>query len=586
MSADEQERPIHPWATDLTEEFFHADTEKQPGEDNMQIAGFDIQPHVFFISTVLLIGFIVYSIVFPDDAGSRFGWLFNNINENFGWFYIIAANVFIVAVLFFAVGKYGSIRLGGVDAEKEFSDTSWVAMLFSAGMGIGLMFWSVAEPVWHYMDPLFGVEGNSVAGAEVAMAVTYFHWGFHPWAIYGIVGLALAFFAYNRGLPLTFRSVFWPILGERIYGWWGHLVDILAIFATLFGLATSLGLGAMQVNAGLEVVGEEILDISVATGSVPQAIIILAITALAVVSVALGIHKGIRVLSNVNVGLMLLLMFSVLILGPTLFLLEFVPQSTGYYLQNLPELSLWTQATGAEGQMGVYDGFQGFWTVFYWGWWIAWSPFVGMFIARISRGRTVREFVLGVLVLPVTFSFLFIGILGGTGMHFEEFTGETIITDRMLADEAYAMFEMFHLMELTMALSIVAIVLVVTFFVTSSDSGSLVLGHLSSGGKHSAPRNQRIGWAIIEGAVAASLIFAGGEEALEALRTASITAGLPFAVVLLFMCWAVWRGFQEEYRTLQSDEFALRLQELEETEDIVIKRTGEGVVTEVRDAEN
>lgn len=626
---DGEREPIHVWATDLTERFSHVDSDREPGDQNIQVAGYDIQPQVFIISMGLVLLFIAYTVLFTESAGGLFDDVFNFINENFGWFYILAANIFIVVALFFAISKYGNIRLGGVDATKEFSDVSWIAMLFSAGMGIGLMFWSVGEPLYHMADPLFGVGGldygnvvyddagavvgdesifivgEQVAAAEVGMAVTYFHWAFHPWAIYGIVGLALAFFAFNRGLPLTFRSVFWPVLGERIYGWWGHVVDILAIFATLFGLGTSLGLGALQVNTGLDIVAEDALGITVGTGDVQQVAIIAVITAIAVVSVALGIHKGVRVLSNINVALMILLMFSVLILGPTLFLLELVPQSIGYYLQNLPELSFYSGATAAEGSIGAYEGFQDFWTVFYWGWWIAWSPFVGMFIARISRGRTVREFVLGVLIIPVLFTFAFIGILGGAAMNLEmgfqneldsilEQEGmtaaeaieagaitaehETMLRPLFAIGEDVAMFAMFEHLPLTIALSILAVILVTTFFVTSSDSGSLVLGHLSSGGKHSAPRNQRISWAIVEGAIAAVLLLAGG---LGALQTASITAGLPFALVLLFMCFSVWKGFQSEYEMLRSEEFKQAVQELADEEGIVVSEAGTGVVSRV-----
>ena len=632
MSAEDDEpEPVHVWATDLTEQFFHADVDREPGADNMQIGGFDVQPKVFFISMGLILLFIIYSAVFTGQAGELYEQTFDFINLNFGWFYIVAANLFIIFVLFFAISKYGDIRLGGVDVEKEFSDVSWVAMLFSAGMGIGLMFWSVGEPLFHMADPLFGVSGldysgevatldddgfiipqesvfyihEQAAAAEVGIAVTYFHWGFHPWAIYGVVGLALAFFAFNRGLPLTFRSVFWPILGERIYGWWGHLVDILAIFATLFGLGTSLGLGALQINTGLDIVAEDLLGVSIGTGDPQQVVIIAGVTAIAVVSVALGIHKGIRRLSNLNVGLMLVLMFSVLILGPTLFLLELVPQSIGFYLQNLPELAFFSEATGPGGSVGAWEGFRDTWTVFYWGWWIAWSPFVGMFIARISRGRTVREFVLGVLIMPVVFSFLFIGILGGAAMRTElafqdsldnqlaedgltpadgveqgvlTAEHETLLRPLWTFGEDVAMFALFDELAFGAVLSIIAIVLVVTFFVTSSDSGSLVLGHLSSGGKHDAPRNQRISWAIIEGAVAAVLLVAGG---LSALQTASITAGLPFALVLLIMCYSVWRGLQGEYETLRSEEFRREVRRIAVEEDLEVRETGGRVISRI-----
>ena len=636
MSADKDGdgEPIHVWATDLTEEWFHADSDKEPGEDNMQIAGFDIQPQVFFISAGLIILFIALTAWDPTSAGEIFDDAFNFVNENFGWFYILAANLFIIVVLFLALSKYGNIRLGGVDADKEFSDVSWIAMLFSAGMGIGLMFWSVGEPLFHMADPLWGVSGldyghvayedgvpvaddslwiigEQVAAAEIGIAVTYFHWAFHPWAIYGIVGLALAFFAFNRGLPLTFRSVFWPLLGNRIYGWAGHVVDILAIFATLFGLGTSLGLGALQVNRGLEITADEVFGVTVPFGDGAQVAIIAFITLVAVVSVAAGIHRGIRVLSNINVGLMLLLMFSVLILGPTLFLLELIPQSIGYYIQTLPELSFFTEATGIEGSVSPhYADWGDTWTVFYWGWWIAWSPFVGMFIARISRGRTVREFVLGVLIIPVLFSFMFIGILGGAAMDAEianqdavegilaDHDGdvqaaidagdltpgeqETLIAGIFTIGEEVAMFEMFEEIALTSILSILAVILVITFFVTSSDSGSLVLGHLSSGGKHSAPRNQRISWALIEGAVAAVLLVAGG---LGALQTASIVGGLPLAVILVIMCFSVWKGLKNEYDTLRSDEFEAAVRDLIDEEGLTAEKAGGGVYTHLEEGD-
>ena len=560
----------------LTSELFHADTDREPGDTNIQMSGFNFQPHVMLISAVLILAFIAYTIIFTDSAAAAYDTIFNGINANFGWFYIIASNIFILVVLYFGLSKYGNIRIGGVDAEKEFTDVSWVAMLFSAGMGIGLMFWSVAEPMWHFADPLFGVEGQSEAAAEVAMAVTYFHWAFHPWAIYGVVGLAIAFFSFNRGLPMTFRSVFWPILGERIYGWPGHVVDILAVFATLFGLGTSLGIGALQINAGLTYVGGEVLGVTVPDAVWVQVVLIGIITAIAVVSVAAGLHKGVRVLSNINVGLMLLLMFSVLIVGPTLFLLGLIPQAIGTYLTNFPELALWTDTFGT----GPYEGWQGFWTVFYWGWWIAWSPFVGMFIARISIGRTVREFVAGVMILPVVFSFVFMGILGGSALHFELFTDQSVIGTVFDVGEEVAMFELFTLMPLTIALSILAVILVTTFFVTSSDSGSLVLGHLSSGGMHQAPRNQRITWAVFEGVVASALLIGGG---LFALQTASITVGLPFAFVLLIMCYSTWKGLKQEYKTLQSEEFEELVDELVDRRGVVISRSGGDVVTGIVD---
>ncbi len=579
-----------PKRTGLTADLFYADTDHEAGDDNVTIAGFDVQPYVFFVSAAVIIAFIIYTLAVPEDVGvfgltipgaeGLIGDINSWITTNFGWFYILAANIFIFVVLFLGFSKYGKIRIGGVDAEKEFSDLSWVAMLFSAGMGIGLMFFSVAEPMWHMADPLFGVEGGTAEAGDVALAISYFHWAFHPWAIYGIVGLALAFFSYNRGLPLTIRSVFWPILGDRIYGWWGHLIDILAVFATLFGLATSLGLGAQQVGAGVSFLGEETVGASIPQGDLTFVAIIAVITGIAMVSVYLGIHKGIRRLSNFNVALMFSLMIAVLIVGPTLFLLGVIPQATGTYLQNLPELAFWTESFDG----GPYEGWQGAWTVFYWAWWIAWSPFVGLFIARISYGRTVREFVAGVLVIPVIFSFLFIGVMGGAGIE-AELAGQPMLDTLFAegADEADAMFALFAVLPLTEILSVAAVVLVTTFFVTSSDSGSLVLGHLSSGGKQEAPRNQRLTWAFLEGAVAAVLLIGGG---LQALQTASIAAGLPFAVVLLFMSYSVWQGLSEEYETLESEEFSQLVDRLVEERDIVVKKTGTSVVTGIDETES
>ncbi|ADJ15426.1 choline/carnitine/betaine transporter [Halalkalicoccus jeotgali B3] len=471
-----------------------------------------------------------------------------------GWFYILCANVFIGVVLYFGLGKYGNIRIGGPTQEPEFSDFSWLAMLFSAGMGIGLMFWSVGEPIWHYSAPPFG-EAETAAAAETSMVATYYHWGIHPWAIYGLVALGLAFYAYNRGLPLTFRSLFWPLLGERIYDWPGHLVDTLAVFATVFGLATSLGLGAGQINAGLNIVSGQYLGTAVPVGTTVQVVLIAVITSFAVVSVWAGLDKGVRRLSQLNVYLMFTLLGVIVIIGPTLFIFDTFVQTLGSYLNRLPELAFWTASY--EGGSG---GWQASWTIFYWGWWIAWSPFVGMFIARISKGRTVREFVLAVLLLPALFSFIWMSAFGGTALHFELFTQSSII-EAVQADEAVAMFELFALLPLTLVLSAVAMVLVVSFFVTSSDSGSLVLGSITAGGQDDATRNLRVSWAVFEGILAAVLLIGGG---LGALQTASIATGLPFAFVLLFICYTLWVGLASEYRLLQSREVERRIRSMDD----------------------
>lgn len=530
------------------QDVFYADTNREAGDTNVKKWGFDVHPVVFGVSVGVILLFVVVTLLLGGQAEALFAAIQGGIAETLGWFYILSANIFIVVVLYFGLGKYGSIKIGGPTQDTEFSDFSWLAMLFSAGMGIGLMFWSVGEPIWHYSAPPFG-EAETAAAAETAMVATYFHWGIHPWAIYGLVALGLAFYAYNRGLPLTFRSLFWPLLGERIYGWPGHLIDTLAIFATAFGLATSLGLGAAQVNAGLNVVGEQTVGTGVPSSVGVQVILIAIITAFATVSVWAGLDKGVKRLSQLNVYLMVSLLGVIVVVGPTAFIFGTFTQSIGAYFAMLPELAFWTASYEGGGD------WQAAWTIFYWGWWISWSPFVGMFIARISKGRTVREFVLAVLMLPALFSFFWMAAFGGTALHFELFT-EVSIIEAVQADEATAMFELFALLPLAVVLSAVAIVLVVSFFVTSSDSGSLVLGSISAGGQDDASRNTRVTWAIFEGVIAAVLLIGGG---LTALQTASIVTGLPFAFVLLVLCYTLWMGLASEHELLQSEEVKERI---------------------------
>ena len=575
-------------------ELFHAETDREPGDNNWQGYGFDINPPVFLIAGGLIVLFILLSLAFPDQAGAIYQDTRIAISDYFDWLFILAANIFIIFMIYLAISKYGAIRLGGVDGEKEFSDISWIAMLFSAGMGIGLMFFGVAEPVYHLFDPHLGAEAGTDAAAEVGMAVSLFHWGFHPWAIYALVALGLAFFSYNRGLPLTFRSVFYPVLGERIYGWPGHVIDIFTVFATLFGLVTSLGLGALQINAGLTFVGDEVGAFPAVPDSVWVAVgIIAVVTGLAIISVYLGLDKGIRRLSNLNLTLMLVLLASVFLLGPTLFILGALPQGIGAYIGNFFELSFFGNSfdnhyfegsefygPGGEGE----GGFLVDWTVFYWAWWISWSPFVGMFIARISKGRTIREFVGGVLLIPVVFSFAWFAAMGGTALNFElnEATAGAISGPMFETGEELAMFAMFDQMPGTVILSVLAIILVTTFFVTSSDSGSLVLEHLSTGGKHETPATGRVFWAASEGVVASTLLIAGGDAAVDALQAAAIASGLPFAVILLFMIYAVMQGLKKEYRILQSNEFEELIDDLEDKGEIVVTTETGDVVTEVR----
>ncbi|HKK71068.1 MAG TPA: BCCT family transporter [Candidatus Krumholzibacteria bacterium] len=515
-----------------TASFFDDAEAKEPGEDNWEGFGFDIHPQVTVASGLVLAIFIVLTLMFKEQAAtvadSALAWM----SSSFGWFFILAANIFIGAALFFAFSRFGSIRIGGSDAQPEFSTPAWYAMLLSAGMGIGLMFWSVGEPMFHYAtpSPMFnGIEPQSPEAAQAAMGVTYFHWGLHPWAIYSVVALGLAFFAYNRGLPLTIRSIFHPILGNRIHGGWGNLIDVLSVLATLTGLATSLGLGVQQVNAGLNYLFG--LNISPEM----QVILIAVITGFAVMSVVAGLDGGVKRLSEWNMGLAGILMLFLLIAGTSIYILSGFTQNMGFYLTHLAELSLWTE-TFRE------SNWQGSWTVFYWAWWISWSPFVGMFIARISKGRSVREFILGVMIVPTLLSFVWMSVFGGSALSLQA-SGTADILAAVNADVSTALFAMFEHFPLTQVLSGIGIILVTVFFVTSSDSGSLVVDHLTSGGKLDSPVPQRVFWAVMEGVVAAVLLLGGG---LSTLQTAAITTGLPFVVVLLLIIYALYVGLSQE----------------------------------------
>ena len=517
-----------------------------PGDTNLQKWGFDIHPEVFFVSAGLILLFVLVTLIFQEPAEAAFSELQTFIANAMGWFMILVVSIYLGVVIILAFSKFGKIRLGGQNARPEFPTFAWIAMLISAGMGIGLMFWSVAEPIYHYQTPPIGdLQPDTAAAAQEALGFTFFHWGLHAWGIYALVGLSLGFFAYNRGLPLTIRSVFYPLLGDRIYGWWGNVVDILAVASTLFGLATSLGLGVQQVNAGLNFLFGLADNIPIQVG------LIAIITGFATASVVSGLDGGVRRLSELNMSLAALFMVFVLLAGPTLFILGSFVQTIGYYFAMLPTLSFWTE---------TFEGtqWQNSWTVFYWGWWVSWSPFVGIFIARISKGRTVREFVLGVLLLPSMLTFLWMSVFGGTALSFELGEQGGIIAQAVEENVSTALFVMLQQLPLTAITSLIGIILVTVFFVTSSDSGSLVVDNLTSGGKLDSPVPQRVFWAITEGVVAAALLLGGG---LQALQTASITTGLPFAVVLLVMCFSLYRGLNEEIAMLEAEK--LRATEVE-----------------------
>jgi len=493
---------------------------------------FDIHAPVFYPSSVIIVLFIALTLIIGKPMEDIFAQTTEGITNNAGWLLVMAVNIFLAVSLYFAFSKMGKIRLGGQNAKPDFSTFAWFAMLFSAGMGIGLLFFSVAEPIMHYSNPPRGAV-NPVQQAQDAMKYTFLHYGLHAWAIYAMVGMSLAFFTFNKGLPLTLRSVFYPLLGERIHGLFGNIIDVVAVVATLFGLATSLGFGVQQVSAGLAHL------FGTPDTVIMQVLLIAGITGMATISVVLGLDKGVRVLSELNMRLGLVFLIAMLILGPTVFLLDSFMQNTGAYLQELVSLGAWTE---------TYEGtqWQNDWSVFYWAWWISWSPFVGMFIARVSKGRTVREFFLGVLLVPSILTFLWMSVFGGSALYLE-LNGIANITDAVNDNIATALFVMVEQYPLSIITSVIGILLVTSFFVTSSDSGSLVIDSITSGGKLDAPVGQRIFWAVSEGAVAATLLLGGG---LKALQTAAISTGLPFTIVLLVMCYSLYKGLTEEYEEL------------------------------------
>ena len=525
------------------------ETDYEIGQDNIETQigpfGLDIHNPVFLVSGICIIAFVFYTLALPEQAGSAFSWMFSAVTKGFDWFFLGSANIFVLFCLLLIVLPVGSVRLGGAEATPDYTYVGWFAMLFAAGMGIGLMFYGVSEPMSHFASsiggtaadggprtdwaPLGAAVGDEQAAIRLAFAATIFHWGLHPWAIYAVVALALALFSYNKGLPLTIRSAFYPILGDRVWGWPGHIIDILAVFATLFGLATSLGFGATQANAGLN----ELFGVPVS--STTEVVLISAITAVALISVVRGLDGGVKVLSEINMGLAALLLLFVLFAGPTLAILTGFVDYLAAYLQYLPALS---NPVGRE-DVNFSQG----WTSFYWAWWISWSPFVGMFIARVSRGRTVREFVICVLLIPSLVCVLWMSVFGGVAIQQVVQDGYTAAQEAPLELKLFKMLDGLPLASIT---SFIGIVLVIVFFVTSSDSGSLVIDTITAGGKVDAPVPQRVFWCIFEGAVAIVLLLSAG--GLQSLQSMVISTGLPFTVVLLVMCWAIWKGLVAERR--------------------------------------
>ncbi|PTX42195.1 choline/glycine/proline betaine transport protein [Christiangramia gaetbulicola] len=524
-------------------------------DEKKSIFGLEVNGPVFFTSSIFIIISIALTLIYKEQAETFFEELQNTVAESADWFFILAINIFFVFLLYLALGRFGKLRIGGQNAKPEFKTLSWFAMLFSAGMGIGLLFFSVGEPVMHFNSPPMA-EAGTAAAAKEAMNFTFLHWGFHAWAVYALVGLSLSYFTYTRGLPLTIRSIFYPFLGDRIYGRIGDIIDIFAVLATLFGLATSLGFGVQQIASGLNHV------FGLPDGTTTQILIIAAITAIATTSVVLGVDKGVKVLSEWNMRIAVVLLILALILGPTIFIFRSFVENTGSYLFNFLEISTWSE-TFTKGD------WQNDWTVFYWGWWIGWSPFVGMFIARISKGRTIREFILGVLLVPSLVTFFWMSAFGSVAIN-EIMSGNDALSQAVNDDIATALFVFFQDYPLSMVINVVAVLLIAGFFITSSDSGSLVVDSLTSGGKIDAPVGQRIFWAVTEGTVAAVLLVGGG---LQALQTATIVTGLPFAIILMVMCYSLYKGLNEDLKKLKEKKDEKQLENYEEiVSDIVNKR--------------
>ncbi len=485
-------------------------------------------PPVFITSAALMLLFILLATLFTQSSKDLFSFVQSLIVKNFSWVFTLSTVLFLFFTIFLLFSRFGKIQLGKQGEKPEFNYPTWFAMMFSAGMGIGLVFWSVAEPIKHLINPPLSKIGL-LKNVNGAITITYFHWGLHAWAIFMVVGISLAYFSFKKGLPLTIRSCFFPLLGKKIYGPLGHCIDVFAVVGTMFGVATSLGLGAMQVNSGLKFVG------NIPESKTIQVILIALITACATASVVLGLKKGISRLSNFNVWVSVILVTFVFFIGPTLYIVDLFTTNLKNYFNNIFYLSFWSEWV-------IESSWKASWTTFYWGWWIAWAPFVGLFIARISRGRTIRELILGGLFAPSLATFLWLSIFGGTALHLEVFQGAPI-SEAVSANISSALFKTLNQLpyaQITMALSTLVII---TFFVTSSDSGSLVIDILTAGGHPNPPVRQKVFWAITEGVIASVLVLAGG---LTALQTAAITSGLPFALIMIGMCFALIKELRKE----------------------------------------
>ncbi|WP_328585724.1 glycine betaine uptake BCCT transporter [Rossellomorea aquimaris] len=482
---------------------------------------------MFWISFTIGVIFVAWGVILPDQLMDVMSNIQGILLDKFGWFYQFSATFFFVVAIFFAFSKYGRIKLGKEDDKPEYSTATWFAMLFSAGMGIGLLFYGVSEPVSHYSSPPFG-EGGTIESAKVGLRYTYLHWGFHAWAIYAVVALALAYYKFRKGMPGLMSATLYPVLGEKVKGPIGYIVDIVAVFATIFGVAISLGIGAQQINSGLNY----LLDIPI--NFKVQLVIMAVATVLFISSAASGLSKGIKYLSNANMVLAVLLFFTFLILGPTQFVLELFSTTFGSYVQNLPSMGLRFSPFNVEDNQWVKD-----WTIFYWAWWISWTPFVGTFIARVSKGRTVREFIIAVIIVPTIVCALWFGVFGGTGLYYDLVQGVDVSGQSLET----ALFYVYDQMPLSVVLSVISLFLIITFFVTSADSATFVLGMQTSNGSLNPPFFVKFSWGLILAAIAAILMGTGG---ISGLQAATIITALPLGIILFVMTYGLILSFQKE----------------------------------------
>lgn len=500
---------------------------------------------VFIVSLSIILLFVLWGIISPTNMGHTMELVLDFVIQTFGWFYLLATIIFVVFVIYLGFGPYGRIKLGHDEDEPEYNTYTWLAMLFAAGMGIGLVFWGVSEPIYHYMTPPEGVTPETIEAAKIALRYSFFHWGLHPWAIYAVIALTLAYHEFRKGEPALISITFRPLIGDKVNGPIGKGIDTLAIIATVFGVATSLGLGALQINGGLTHVFNIPNIIST------QIIIIIVVTVLYILSATTGLNKGIRYLSNINLTIAGLLLLFVIIFGPTLFIIDNFTATIGRYLGNIIPMSF--RLTPFIGNDWI-----GSWTLFYWAWWIAWAPFVGTFIARISKGRTIREFVLGVLFVPSVLAALWFTAFGGSALYLEMIQNIPI-TQAVSNDITSALFITLEQFPLSLLLVITAIILICIFFITSADSATFVLGMLSTQGALNPQNNIKIVWGLVQSAIAIVLLFSGG---LGGLQTASIIVALPFAIIMLGMCVSINMELKQELNQQKQAE-KLRLRKIE-----------------------